>query len=118
MPRYQVSARVRCGAAPEVVWPLLTDLDRWTTTREARLGTELLVVEPPHRLSYRIVSGLPVREHEADVELVPEDGGTDIVWTHAFRARIPGTGGFLRGRLESLAVRSAQQLAEAAGSVR
>lgn len=118
MPRYEVTARVRCGAPPEAVWALLTDLPRWTAVRETHLATEVVSAVPPTDLRYRITGGLPVREHEAHVELLPADGGTDVVWSHTFRARLPGTGGFLRGRLESQAADSARRLAEAAASLR
>jgi len=114
VPRYEVSARVRCAAPPEDVWPLLVDLDRWSSVRETTLRVEVLSAQPPSRLRYRIVQGLPVKDHAGDVQLVPVDGGTDIQWSHSFRARIPGTGGFLRGRLESQAADAATRLADAA----
>lgn len=114
MRRYEVSARVRCSAPPDAVWPLLADVGRWTTVREASVRVELLATDPPDGLRYRIVSGLPLRDHEAHVELVPAAGGTDIVWSHSFRARIPGSGGFLRTRMESQASDAATRLATAA----
>jgi hypothetical protein len=99
------------------VWPLLVDIDRWVTVPETTLRTAVLATDPPTVLSYRLVAGLPVRAHLATVTLVPVDGGTDIRWEQTFRARIPGTGGFLRTRLESQSSDSAQRLAEASGSV-
>ena len=116
-PRYEVVARVRCAASPADVWPLLQDLDRWVSVREADLRVQLLATDPPTRLTYQLVAGLPVREHEATVTLVPTGGGTDIHWRQSFRPRIPFTGGFLRTRLESQSAASATRLAEASGSV-
>lgn len=118
MPRYEVIARIRSAAEPADIWPLLTDLPRWVSGREVTLTTEVVAEDPPRELRYRIVAGLPVRDHEACVRLLPVGGGTDIVWSHTFAARIPGTGGFLRGRLEGQAVRSARLLAEASTSLR
>jgi len=116
-PSYEVAARVRCAAAPAELWPLLQDLDRWVAVREVQLRVEVLSVDPPTTLTYRLVAGLPVRQHEATVTLDAVDGGTDICWRQSFRPRIPLTGGFLRTRLESQSAASATRLAEASGSV-
>ncbi|MDH4160711.1 MAG: SRPBCC family protein [Actinomycetota bacterium] len=115
--RYEVAARVRCAVPPADLWPLLRDLDRWVAVPEAELRVEVLAAEAPTTLSYRLVSGLPLRQHEATVTLLAVDGGTDICWQQSFRPRIPFTGGFLRTRLETLSAAAAMRLAEAGGSV-
>ena len=114
MPTYEVAARVRCSAPPERVWPVLADLDRWGAVPGAAVQLEEVDADPPNRLRYRIVEGIPVRDHVAEVLLVAVGGGTDIRWSHRFRARIPGSGGFLRTRLEKQAAEAASGLAEAA----
>jgi uncharacterized protein YndB with AHSA1/START domain len=48
------------------------------------LREEVLTYEPPHRYSYTVLSGLPVRDHAGTVELTPRDGGTRV--TYAVRA--------------------------------
>lgn len=105
---------MRCAAPPEQVWPLLADLDRWSAVPGAAVRLEPVDADPPNRLRYRIVGGIPVRDHVAEVLLVAVGGGTDICWSHRFRARIPGTGGFLRTRLEKQAADAAAGLADAA----
>jgi uncharacterized protein YndB with AHSA1/START domain len=42
---------------------------------------EVLQVDPPRRLVYRVISGLPVRNYRAEVTLTPAPGGTAIHWT-------------------------------------
>lgn len=50
------------------------------------------------RFGYRHLSGLPVRDYRATIDLEPEpgDGGTRIRWQVSFLARLPGTGRLLR----------------------
>lgn len=55
----------------------------------------------PSLLRYSLATGLPVRDHEGMVRLEPSGvGGTEIVVREAFRARLWGTSGYLRGRRE------------------
>ena len=42
---------------------------------------EVLQVDQPSRLIYRVVSGLPVRNYRAEVTITPTPGGTTIRWT-------------------------------------
>jgi len=44
------------------------------------LREEVLTYEPPHRFSYRLLSGAPVRNHVGTVELTPADGGTTVTY--------------------------------------
>lgn len=112
MPRYENSATSR--APREVVWAILSDhagMSRWCRTilRSERIqdgdgaldgvgavrrlvtpgGLVREVVEvfdPPTRLRYRVLSGLPtVRDYVGEVTLddLPE-GGTSIHWTTEF----------------------------------
>lgn len=48
-----------------------------------RIGSleEVVAFEPPHRLAYRIVGGLPIASYRAEVRLTPMDTGTRIEWT-------------------------------------
>lgn len=55
---------------------------------------------PNRRLSYVLVSGMPLRDYRADIDLTPTaDGGTAIRWHSTFRAKIPGTGWLYRRTL-------------------
>ncbi len=115
-------------------WPSCSDLGSFTlerpgeTEREGvgairvfRTGTvksrELIVAaEPGRRFSYTVLSGMPLRDYRADIELVPDDGGTLITWHSGFDARYPGTGRFLRWFLDRFIGRLVAGLAERSAS--
>ena len=44
------------------------------------LREEVLAYEEPSRFSYRVLSGVPVRDHVGTVELTPQGGGTRVVY--------------------------------------
>ncbi len=97
----------RMAAPPEIVFDVVTDhrgyaaitpLRRSELEREGEpapngvgairvltavgppLREEVLAYEPPSRFSYRLLSGLPVRDHVGTVELSPEGEGTRLVY--------------------------------------
>lgn len=45
----------------------------------------------PVRLTYRMLSGLPVRDYTGETILTDRDGGTDISWKVTMTARLPGS---------------------------
>ena len=51
---------------------------------------EITRFERPTRLSYTIRGGLPVRDHLADVTLIPDGGRTRLSYRIEGRAAIPG----------------------------
>ena len=53
------------------------------------LREEVTLYEEPTRFGYRLLSGAPVREHFANVELMQEAGGTRIVYAVTTVPRIP-----------------------------
>lgn len=96
------------AAPPEVVFDVLTDHRRYpeiTPLRKATLEREgepapnglgairvlsvagppmreeVIAYERPFRFSYKILSGLPVRDHVGTVEMQPADGGTEVVYS-------------------------------------
>lgn len=98
-------------AAPEVIFDVLTDHRRYaeiTRLRKAELEREgdpapngvgairvlravgppireeVVVYERPSRFSYKVLSGLPLRDHLGTVSLEPSDGGTRV--TYALKA--------------------------------
>jgi uncharacterized protein YndB with AHSA1/START domain len=78
---------------------------------------QIVDVRPGAGLSYVLLSGLPIRNHRADVELTPRDGGTAVVWREAFDPTIPGTGAFFRVFLRAFVGRCAKGLAAYAPKV-
>jgi len=56
---------------------------------------EIVEVVPDRRLGYRSLSGLPVRDYRAHVDLEPDGDGTTIRWQASFAPKVPGTGWLL-----------------------
>lgn len=108
------------AAPPEVVFDVLTDHRRYpeiTPLRKAELEREgepapnglgairvlsalpgppmreeVIGYERPSRFSYKILSGLPVRDHVGTVELSTVDGGTELVYAVKTTPTIPLSG--------------------------
>jgi len=106
-------------ATPERVWEVFTDhagYTKWAGVKEVVLRQqgdpppnglgairvmraggiaveeEITAFDPPKRMEYRLVSGIPVKDYVADVVLEPRDGQTQLTWKVRFNAKIPGTG--------------------------
>ena len=63
---------------------------------------QVVAFDPPHAMSYTILSGLPVEGYRADVVLeTTSDGGTDIRWKGRFVAAPIGLTGVMRRILET-----------------
>ncbi len=98
-------------APPEVVFDVLTDHRRYAEITRLRKSTleregapapngvgavrvlaavgppireEVVVYERPRRFSYKVLSGLPLRDHLGTVSLEPSDAGTKV--TYALKA--------------------------------
>ena len=98
-------------------WPSWTPIDSFTLERPGDQGGEsvganrvfrtgritsreqIVELEPHRRLGYILLSGLPLRDYRATVDLVPNGGGTTIRWRSTFRPKIPGTGWIYRAAL-------------------
>ncbi len=63
------------------------------------------------RFSYLHLSGLPVRDYRADVDLEPSGEGTRIRWRISFTPKVPGTGWLWRWAIERFVKQSARGLA-------
>jgi uncharacterized protein YndB with AHSA1/START domain len=99
------------AAPPEVVFDVLTDHRRYAEISRLRRSTlelegdpapdgvgairvltavgppireEVVAYERPSRFAYKVLSGLPVRDHLGTVSLEPSDGGTRV--TYALKA--------------------------------
>jgi uncharacterized protein YndB with AHSA1/START domain len=77
---------------------------------------EIVAYDPPRHLAYTMLSGQPVREYRADVNLVPAGDGTRIEWAATFRPAVPGTGRFIRWYLAAIVGGFARRLAAHAGA--
>jgi uncharacterized protein YndB with AHSA1/START domain len=107
MKRLHVEARGHTTAAPQVLWELLADSEGYSTwgpwsetgyettgdrsaggvgaVRRLRTGRrtffeQIEEVDPPRRMVYTVVKGIPVRNYRAEVTLTPTGEGTDIRW--------------------------------------
>ncbi len=61
------------------------------------LREEVLTYEPPTRFSYRLLSGLPVRDHVGTVELTPEVGRTRMTYAVRLIPTVPLGGAVVIG---------------------
>ncbi|MGV0039425.1 SRPBCC family protein [Mycobacterium colombiense] len=139
--RYSIRFERACAAPPEVVYGLLIDVERWpdwlpgarsanweeTGSLGAHEGAirrivvsgltmreEVLVDDGPHHHAYRIVSGVPVTDHRADVHIEEQVRGSLIVWRATFRSRIPFAGPLIWLMLRASMPRMATALARGA----
>ena len=139
-----IDEREWSAATPETVYALLADgatwpewsgIDSFELRQEGDTGGEslnavrvfrtgrvtsierLVELVPARRLSYILLSGLPLRDYRADIDLLPGDGGTLIRWHSTFVARRPGTGWLYRQALGKFIRRTVRGLAEHAARV-
>lgn len=144
MARKHVEATVWAGAPAPVVYGLLADGASWPTwsghdsfelvergqgdgdgvgavriLRRGRVRSREQVVElvPDQRLGYTLLSGLPLRDYRAAVDLAPERGGTRIRWTADFSPAVPGTGWLYRLALDRFLARVVRGLAARAEAI-
>ena len=112
------------AAPPEVVFDVLTDHRRYSEITGLRksvleregepapngvgairklsaagppLREEVLAYEPSSRFSYKLLSGLPVRDHVGTVELTPQAGGTRVVYAVRTTPTVPLVGSAIVG---------------------
>ncbi len=140
-PVYEIRVDRELPVAPEVAWERFTDHRSWADWAGARevvlrqegdpapngLGAirvlrgcglaveeEVTTFKPPRRLGYRLVAGLPIRDHTGEVEFEANDAGTRLVWSMRFRPLVPGTGRLvswaLRRSLEDILRRLSEEL--------
>jgi uncharacterized protein YndB with AHSA1/START domain len=110
----------RVAASPETVFEVLTDHRRYSEITRLRkseleregnpapdgvgairrlsaigppLREEVIGYQPPSRFSYKLLAGLPVRDHVGTVELTPQDGGTRVVYAVRTTPTLPLLGG-------------------------
>jgi uncharacterized protein YndB with AHSA1/START domain len=129
-------------APVEVVWSIVSDhrgYRTWTPVTTSELEVEgsphpdgvgavrklgvrpifareqMIEFDPPHHFAYTILSGIPVRDYRADVDLFDTaDGGCDIRWTGSFGSAPPAMRRLLRAFLERILEDSAARLVKEA----
>ena len=136
---HTVSVTAHSAAPPEALYALLKDPVTWPVwspmeaaelhapgtdephgvgsvralTRGRLRGLDQVVeLVPGRRFSYRHLSGLPVRDYRADVDLAPRSGGTEISWRSTFRPKYVGTGWFWRLAVRRMLQQMASGLAQ------
>ncbi len=115
------------AAPPEIVFEVLTDHCRYpeiTPVRKAKLEREgepvpngvgairvltavgppmreeVIDYEPSTRFSYKLLSGLPLRDHVGTVALSPEAGGTKVVYAVRTTPTVPIAGAAVVGAVK------------------
>jgi hypothetical protein len=69
--------------------------------RKPTLRERVNIFEPPMRLGYTLVSGLPLEDYQATITLTDAGEGTEIVWRLEFDGKFPGAAALARGPLET-----------------
>jgi uncharacterized protein YndB with AHSA1/START domain len=64
--------------------------------RGLAIEEEITSFERPSRTGYRVIAGVPIRDHSAEVRFEPAGAGTRVHWTIRFRPLVPGTGWLIR----------------------
>ena len=115
------------AAPPEIVFEVLTDHRRYPEITPVRRATleregepapngvgairvltavgppmreEVIDYEPSTRFSYKLLSGLPLRDHVGTVALTPEGGGTKVVYAVRTTPTVPIAGGAVVGAVK------------------
>ena len=133
-----VEATARTVAPAAVVWGALADARTWPSwsiqdeaeleregsptpdgvgairrfrTGRVKVREEVVRFDAPHHFGYRLISGLPVRDYLAHVDLAEDVTGTSITWGATFRSGLPGLGWLLRRKIGEVLATSANRLA-------
>jgi hypothetical protein len=89
------------------------------TTPVSKSREEIVELVPGQRLSYVLLSGLPLRNYHACVDLErAANNATTIVWRASFEPKYPGTGWFWRWFVGRVIQRCAEDLASSARNPR
>lgn len=65
---------------------------RIITIGKTQVRERLESINPPKSFTYKLLSGAPLKDHRAKVELIPEGSTTKILWTVEFAPKFPGSG--------------------------
>lgn len=137
----EIDIRTTAAASVEQVWRLLDDSSTWPSwtpidsfvlirpgdgdgpgeirefvTGRYTVREEIVERRRGSRLSYVLLSGLPLRDYRADIDLTPRGDGTHIHWHTSFESKVPGMGGLYRRGLAKVTRRFVDGLAEHAAA--
>ena len=140
--RHEIDRRAHTTASPAAVYAMLLDRPTWPTwspldgfqhetdgdsgpnslgaigtfsTGRKRSREEIVELIPDRRLSYTLLSGLPLQGYRADIDITPDEQGCTIRWQSTFGAR-PGSGWIYRLVLGTFIQRMVDGLATAAAT--
>lgn len=128
MPQQDIDITATTTAGPSAVWALLANSATWPawtpvdSHSEERAGgadglgevrvfktgrytvrEEIVEKRPEERLTYVLLSGLPLKAYRAEIDVRPAaGGGSEIRWHTVFQSKIPGTGGIFRRSLQKI----------------
>lgn len=138
--RHEIDRRAHTTASAEVVYAMLLDRPTWPSwspldsfqheadgndgpnslgaigtfaTGRKRSREEIVELIPNQRLSYTLLSGLPLSGYRADIDITPDEHGCTVRWHSTFGAR-PGSGWIYRLVLGTFIQRMVDGLAAAA----
>ncbi|MEQ1700193.1 MAG: SRPBCC family protein [Ilumatobacteraceae bacterium] len=140
--RHEIDRTAHTTAPADVVYALLLDRPTWPTwspldgfqhevdgadgpnslgaigtfsTGRKRSREEIVELIPGRRLSYSLLSGLPLHGYRADIDITPDERGCTLRWHSTFGAR-PGVGWIYRLALGTFIQRMVDGLAAAAAT--
>jgi hypothetical protein len=143
MGRRHIEVTKHSTASPDAVFALLADGNTWPSwspiesfeleragdpppegvgaIRVFRRGRttgrdQIVEIVPGRRFGYVSLSGLPVRDYRAHIDLDPEGAGTTIRWQASFAPKVPGTGWLLERGLRRFLCECAAGVAAYAAS--
>ena len=146
MRRRAIDLSVESPADPQTLYGLLVDGSSWPrwspietveleqpgdpppegvgAIRRQRRGRttgrdQIVELVPDRRFGYVSLSGLPVRDYRATVDLEPTEAGTRVRWQASFSPKVPGTGWLLERGIRTFLQQCIDGLARAgrAGAV-
>ena len=68
--------------------------------RKPLLREQVTVFEPPLRFGYTLLSGLPLKNYQATIELTGAGEGTEITYWIEFEGKFPGVAALTRSVLD------------------
>jgi hypothetical protein len=139
--RIEISVSAKSTAAPERIFPLLKNsetypgwsmIDRYDAVKPGRDETngigavrrlqtgskvmceEIVDIVPNRLVGYRLLSGLPLQDYQAQTRLDRQpDGGAEITWSCSFIPKYRGTGQFWKIVMRHILRRFVRDLARA-----
>lgn len=90
----------------------LGEIRRFETGRTVS-REQVVEVVPDRRLSYVLLSGLPLVDYRADIDLIETADGTTVRWSSSFRPGRPGSGWLYKLILRRFLQRMVEGLAAA-----